>query len=278
MANLSDKQRLWIVNSTWTGSWFFFYERASWQSTLKRKTTRGVELSMQLNMPLASWPPAYHVRGFFVSERQGAWGENSWTAGEAAQADHPAQVTAGGSGDLCLRGKLSEAALLRAYSLFQDKLHWGISYLGAGLAQWLGCWTRDPKVTGSSPGRSGGKKISPPGSAFCGDSYFSIYSTATECKRSRSFCQKCRWQVTGKHSRTLCMWLCMKWHDMVHGCVEYTECGEMAAVSHGSSHLTTKERCKYITSEDIFKKHYKKLVNHSVTCNKSALSLLKHGE
>ena len=159
MANLSDKQRLWIVNSTWTGSWFFFYERASWQSTLKLKTTRGVELSIQLNMPLASWPPAYHVCGFFVSERQGAWGENSWTAGEAAQADHPAQVTAGGSGDLRLRGKLSKAALLRAYSLFQDKLHWGISYLGAGVAQWLGCWTRDPKVTGSSPGRSGGKKI-----------------------------------------------------------------------------------------------------------------------
>ena len=29
-------------------------------------------------------------------------------------------------------------------------------------------------------------------------------------KRSRSFCQKCRWQVTAKHAHTLRMWLCMK--------------------------------------------------------------------
>ena len=31
-------------------------------------------------------------------------------------------------------------------------------------------------------------------------------------KRSRSFCQKCRWQVTAKHGYTLCMWICMKCH------------------------------------------------------------------
>ena len=29
-------------------------------------------------------------------------------------------------------------------------------------------------------------------------------------KRSRSSCQKCRWQVTAKHACTLRMWLCMK--------------------------------------------------------------------
>ena len=29
-------------------------------------------------------------------------------------------------------------------------------------------------------------------------------------KRSRAFCQKCRWQVTAKHAYTLRMWLCMK--------------------------------------------------------------------
>ena len=34
--------------------------------------------------------------------------------------------------------------------------------------------------------------------------------TAAARKRSRSFCQKCRWQVTAKHAYTLRMWLCMK--------------------------------------------------------------------
>ena len=34
--------------------------------------------------------------------------------------------------------------------------------------------------------------------------------TAVARKRSRSFCQKCRWQVTAKHAYTLRMWLCMK--------------------------------------------------------------------
>ena len=36
--------------------------------------------------------------------------------------------------------------------------------------------------------------------------------TAVARKRPRSFCQKCRWQVTAKHAYTLRMWLCMKWH------------------------------------------------------------------
>ena len=31
-------------------------------------------------------------------------------------------------------------------------------------------------------------------------------------KRSRSFCQKCRWQVTVKHTCTLLMWLRINWH------------------------------------------------------------------
>ena len=36
--------------------------------------------------------------------------------------------------------------------------------------------------------------------------------TAVVCKRSWSFCQKCRWQVTAKHTYTLPVWFCMKWH------------------------------------------------------------------
>ena len=40
---------------------------------------------------------------------------------------------------------------------------------------------------------------------------FHLYVTAAVCKRSWSFCQKCRWQVTAKHTCTLCMWLWIKW-------------------------------------------------------------------
>ena len=45
-------------------------------------------------------------------------------------------------------------------------------------------------------------EFSSPGSTFCADSYFGIRSTpvftAVARKKSRSFCQKCRWQVTAK--------------------------------------------------------------------------------
>ena len=53
-------------------------------------------------------------------------------------------------------------------------------------------------------------EFSSPGSTFCADSYFGIRVTAVARKRPRSFCQKCRWQVTAKHAYTLRMWLCMK--------------------------------------------------------------------
>ena len=64
--------------------------------------------------------------------------------------------------------------------------------------------------------------------------------TAVVHKRSWSFCQKRGWKVTVKHTGTLWMWPCMKWHDMVHGCIVYTECGKTSAVSHGTSHVTVK--------------------------------------
>ena len=47
-----------------------------------------------------------------------------------------------------------------------------------------------------------------PGLTFCADSrryLFHPYVTTVARKRSRSFCQKCRWQVTAKQSCTLCM-------------------------------------------------------------------------
>ena len=43
-------------------------------------------------------------------------------------------------------------------------------------------------------------------------------------KRSRSFCQKSRWQVTAKHAYILSMWLWKEWHcKLVHGWMVYTE-------------------------------------------------------
>ena len=39
-----------------------------------------------------------------------------------------------------------------------------------------------------------------------------VHVTTVAHKRSPSFCQKCRWQVTAKHACTSCMWLCMTWH------------------------------------------------------------------
>ena len=63
----------------------------------------------------------------------------------------------------------------------------------------------------------------------------------------------------------------MKQRDMVHGCMVYTERAEMAAVSHGTSHVTTEKCCKYTTLVDIQNVHL-------VSCDESAASLLESGE
>ena len=71
---------------------------------------------------------------------------------------------------------------------------------------------------------------------------------------------------------------------MVHGCTLYAERSEMAVVSRGTSHVTSKQRCKYITSVDIQNvlKHKKQRTDDShslkITCDKSIVSLLESGE
>ena len=40
--------------------------------------------------------------------------------------------------------------------------------------------------------------------------------TAVAHKRSHSFCQKCRWQVTAKHTCTMCAWFCHACHATMH--------------------------------------------------------------
>ena len=83
---------------------------------------------------------------------------------------------------------------------------------GAGIAQWLERRTRDWKVAGSNPCRSDGRIFFSRVDYLCWLFFrypFHPRVTAVARKRSRSFCQKCRWQVTVKHTYTLCMWLCM---------------------------------------------------------------------
>ena len=62
---------------------------------------------------------------------------------------------------------------------------------------------------------------------------FHPHVTTVASKRSRSFCQKCRWQVSTKQACTLCIRFCMKWRDMVH-----TDQAKIAAVTGGTSHAT----------------------------------------
>ena len=86
---------------------------------------------------------------------------------------------------------------------------------GTGIAQWLERRTRDWKVAGSNPCLNGVRIFSSRVNFLCWLLFrypFHPRVTTVARKRSRSFCQKCRWQVTGKHAYTLRMWLCMKWH------------------------------------------------------------------
>ena len=71
---------------------------------------------------------------------------------------------------------------------------------------------------------------------------------------------------------------------MMHGCMAYTERSDMAAVSRDTSLVTSKQRCKYITSVDIQNvlKHKKQRTvdSHSlrIICDKIIVSLLESGE
>ena len=122
-------------------------------------------------------------------------------------------------------------------------------------------WT---KGHSSSPDRSGGKIFSSRVSFLCWLWVsFPPLCYCSSIEKSWSPCLKCSWQLVAKQAPY--MWLCMKWYDMVHGCMVHTEsweCIEMAAVSHGTS-------CKYITWVDIqnllIPINSKKLVTHWVT-------------
>ena len=77
---------------------------------------------------------------------------------------------------------------------------------GAGIAQWLERRTRDWKVAGSNPCWNGGRILFSRVDFLCWLLFrypFHPRVTTVARKKSRSFCQKCRWQVTAKHAYTL---------------------------------------------------------------------------
>ena len=81
---------------------------------------------------------------------------------------------------------------------------------GAGIAQWLEHRTRDWKVAGSNPFWNGGRIFFSRVDFLCWLLFrypFHPRFTTVARKKSRSFCQKCRWQVTAKHAYTLRMWI-----------------------------------------------------------------------
>ena len=135
--------------------------------------------------------------------------------------------------------------------------------------------TRDWKVAGSNPCRRGGRIFFSRVDFLCWLLFqypFHPRVTTVARKRSRSFCQKCRWHVTAKHAYTLRMWLCMKWHGAWLYTV-YTERAEMAAISCGTSHASAVVH----HFGGYSKTRYKKLVTH-VESHASAVSLLESGE
>ena len=79
-------------------------------------------------------------------------------------------------------------------------------FVGAGIAQWLEHRTRDWKVAGSNPCWNGGRIFFSRVDFLCWLLFrypFHPRVTTVARKKSRSFCQKCRWQVTAKHAYTL---------------------------------------------------------------------------
>ena len=93
---------------------------------------------------------------------------------------------------------------------------------GAGIAQWLEHWAWDWKVAGSNLGWSGRRIFFSMVNFLCWLLYkypFHSHVTAAACAGGR---------LQAKNACTLCIWLCMV----------CTECTKMAAVSHGTGHVT----------------------------------------
>ena len=87
--------------------------------------------------------------------------------------------------------------------------------------------TRDRKVAGSSPGRNNRRIFFSSINFLCWlllRYMFHPHVITVAHKRSRSFCQKCKWQVTAKHTCTLRMSFQIKWYcKLMRGCIVFTQ-------------------------------------------------------
>ena len=103
----------------------------------------------------------------------------------------------------------------------------GYCHFGSPFTKEVQVLLHEQKVTGSNPRRRGGRMFFPRVSFLCWLSFWYLFRrcvTAVACKSSWSFCQKAQWQVTAKHTCTLCMWFWMKWQcELVHDYMVYTE-------------------------------------------------------
>ena len=118
------------------------------------------------------------------------------------------------------------------------------------------------------PAEAAGESSSP-GSTFCADLFRYLFHpcvTAVARKRSQSFCQMSRWQVTAKHAYILHMWLCMKWHGAWLYGVRRTCWDSSSFMWHQPC-----RRCKYTTSVDIQNHAITWKAGHScgITCERS---------
>ena len=112
------------------------------------------------------------------------------------------------------------------------------------------------------------EEFSFPESGFCTDCYCGIRSNPVlpqqHVKRPRPFCQKCKRQVTAKHTCTPAPYLCgFEWSDTVNWwMVECTQnLRRNSSISRGTSHAATKERYQYTTSVVINNACYKRLLS-----------------
>ena len=83
---------------------------------------------------------------------------------------------------------------------------------GSGISRWQGARFTIERSRVRVPAGAAGR-FSAPGSTFCADSYFGIRSTprviTVALQMSRSFWQKCMWQVPTEHTCTLNINGCM---------------------------------------------------------------------
>ena len=159
---------------------------------------------------------------------------------------------------------------------------------GSGIAQWLERRTHDWKVVGSNPCRSGGSVFFSRVNFLCWLLFrypFHPRVTAVARKRSRSFCQKCRWQVTAKHAYLLPMWLWMKWHcNQVRGWMVYTELVHRTCAETAAFHVAPAMQQPQSATSTSFPRIpiIRAIKGHShsfrITCDMCALSLLESRE